>query len=112
MNRLFVYGTLAPGKENHDVLSDLSGEWEPATVNGTVVNEGWGSGHGCPGIIPSSDGPEVKGYLFTSGDLAGSWGMLDEFEGADYRRERIIVKLASGVEVESYVYAISLTKRP
>jgi len=111
MNRLFVYGTLAPGKQNHDVLSELSGEWEAATVNGTLVNEGWGSGHGCPGLIPSAEGPEVQGYLFTSADLPNNWEMLDTFEGADYSRKLITVKLGDGVEVESYVYAISLNER-
>ena len=40
MNRLFVYGTLAPGKPNHHVISDVAGEWENATVKGTLVNEG------------------------------------------------------------------------
>ena len=111
MNRLFVYGTLAPGKQNHDVMSDLSGKWEPATVNGTLVNEGWGSGHGCPGLIPSSEGPKVQGYLFTSADLPKSWEMLDRFEGADYMRELITVKLGNGVEVKSYVYSISRSER-
>jgi len=56
MRKLFIYGTLAPGKENHHVLSALSGDWQPATVRGTLVNAGWGAGRGCPGLIPASDG--------------------------------------------------------
>ena len=107
MNRLFVYGTLAPGKQNHDVLSEFAGEWEQATVTGTLVNEGWGSGHGCPGLIPSSEGSEIQGYLFTSSDLPENWEMLDTFEGADYKRELITVKLSGGEKVESYVYSIN-----
>jgi len=106
MNRLFVYGTLAPGKSNHNVLSDLPGEWERATVNGNLVDEGWGSGHGCPGLIPSDDAPQVNGYVFSSNDLTDSWEMLDAFEGADYKREVITAKLSDGVEVESYVYSV------
>jgi len=112
MNKLFVYGTLMPGKENHDVLSDFAGEWEPATVNGSLVNEGWGSGHGCPGLIPSIDASVVQGYLFTSNDLPESWEMLDTFEGLDYKRELVTVKLRSGDEVESYVYSIRESLRP
>ena len=107
MTRLFVYGTLVPGGTNHSVLSDLPGEWQQATANGTLVNEGWGSGHGCPGLIPSSDGPEVQGYVFTSGELTENWKMLDTFEGSDYKREVITVRLNTGVEVESFVYSIS-----
>jgi len=61
MNKLFVYGTLAPGKQNHGVLSDLAGTWEQAIINGTLVNEGWGAEHGCPGLIPSTDAPEIHG---------------------------------------------------
>jgi len=106
MNRLFIYGTLAPGESNHSVLSDLSGEWERATVTGKLINEGWGSEHGCPGLIPSSEGSEIQGYLFTSDDLANNWDMLDRFEGSDYKRVRVIVNLNNGVKVESYVYSV------
>lgn len=111
MNRLFIYGTLAPGKQNHDVLSGLSGEWEEATVKGTLVDEGWGSGHGCPGLIPSRDASKVQGYLFTSNDLPENWDMLDTFEGSDYNREVVTVTLSSGVELDAYVYAVSLAQR-
>jgi len=111
MNRLFVYGTLAPGEQNHDVLSDIAGEWEQATINGALMNEGWGAGHGCPGLIPSSEAPEVQGYLFTSNELAENWDMLDTFEGDDYQRERVKVTLSNGVELESYIYAISASLR-
>ena len=107
MNKLFIYGTLAPGQQNHHVLSDLAGEWEQATVNGTLVNEGWGSGHGCPGLIPSKEASEVEGYIFTSQDLAKNWDMLDNFEGEDYKREEITATLRGGDEVTAYVYSIS-----
>jgi len=108
MNKLFVYGTLAPGKQNHGVLSDLAGTWEQAIINGTLVNEGWGAEHGCPGLIPSTDAPEIHGYLFTSNDLKNHWDRLDKFEGEDYQRELVSVKLSSGECVESYVYSIRL----
>lgn len=38
--RLFVYGTLAPGRPNAHVLAEVPGEWEPATVQGTLLQEG------------------------------------------------------------------------
>ena len=110
--RLFVYGTLAPGKQNHPVLADLAGVWEQATVNGTLADEGWGSDHGCPGLIPSSTAPEVHGYLFTSAELTDYWDTLDRFEGHDYQRELITTKLSNGQEVTSYAYSISTASTP
>jgi len=112
MKRLFVYGTLAPGKHNHCVLAGLSGVWEPATVNGTLADEGWGSEHGCPGLIPSSAAPEIRGHVFTSEELMGYWDTLDRFEGDDYRRELITAKLSNGREVQSYVYSVNPTHAP
>lgn len=32
--RLFVYGTLAPGKPNEHVLAGLTGDWVAASVKG------------------------------------------------------------------------------
>ena len=89
------------------MVSDLSGEWEQATVIGTLVSEGWGSGHGCPGLIPGEEGSVVKGHLFTSSDLPGAWEMLDSFEGDDYKRETIVATLRSGDVVEACVYSIN-----
>jgi len=49
--RLFVYGKLAPGRANAHVQADVPGTWEPATVPGTLLAEGWGAAAGYPGII-------------------------------------------------------------
>ena len=39
-DRLFVYGTLAPGRSNEHILADVPGTWEPAVVQGTLIQEG------------------------------------------------------------------------
>ena len=65
-HRLFVYGTLAPGRSNAHVLADVPGEWEPATVTGTLLPEGWGAAAGYPGIILDAQGGRVAGFLFSS----------------------------------------------
>jgi gamma-glutamylcyclotransferase (GGCT)/AIG2-like uncharacterized protein YtfP len=65
-HRLFVYGTLAPGRPNEHVLADVPGEWEPATVTGTLFQEGWGAAVGYPGIVLDEHGGEVEGFLFSS----------------------------------------------
>jgi len=44
--RLFVYGTLAPGRPNEHILADVPGSWEPARVTGTLREEGWGAAMG------------------------------------------------------------------
>ena len=55
-DRLFVYGTLAPGRSNAHVLATVPGTWEPATVRGTLFPEGWGAALGYPGIVLSVEG--------------------------------------------------------
>lgn len=64
MERLFVYGTLAPGRANHSVLAAIPGLWEIAKLKGKLLDEGWGSKMGCPGIVPSDEGEEVEGYVY------------------------------------------------
>jgi gamma-glutamylcyclotransferase (GGCT)/AIG2-like uncharacterized protein YtfP len=105
--RLFVYGTLAPGRPNEHVLRDVPGTWEPATVRGKLLQEGWGAAVGYPGIIPSEDGEEVRGYVFTSADLPTHWDRLDEFEGEGYVRVLVPARLAGGEIVRAYIYALA-----
>jgi gamma-glutamylcyclotransferase (GGCT)/AIG2-like uncharacterized protein YtfP len=95
-HRLFVYGTLAPGRPNAHVLADVPGTWEPATVRGELLPEGWGAALGYPVIILSEDGPEVAGFVFSSVELAQHWERLDAFEGEGYERVLTMAGLASG----------------
>jgi len=43
IEKLFVYGTLGPGRPNEHVLDAVGGSWETATVSGTLREEGWGA---------------------------------------------------------------------
>ena len=105
--RLFVYGTLAPGRSNAQVLAPIPGHWEPATVTGTLVPEGWGAAAGYPGIILDDHGSVVAGFLFTSDSLAEHWPRLDAFEGDGYQRVLTTATRSDGTAVEAYVYALS-----
>ena len=107
IQRLFVYGTLAPGRPNEHVLADIPGEWEPATVTGTLLPEGWGAAAGYPGIVLDVHGGEVKGFLFNSPSLAEHWARIDEFEGEGYVRVLTTVKLQDGTAVDAYIYRLS-----
>src|SRR4051812_29713233 len=83
---LFVYGTLAPGRPNEHVLEDVVGTWDEASVQGRLVQHGWGADLGYPALELSADGDWVVGLVFTSDALAEHWERLDEFEGDGYER--------------------------
>jgi gamma-glutamylcyclotransferase (GGCT)/AIG2-like uncharacterized protein YtfP len=106
-DRLFVYGTLAPGRPNAHVLADVPGHWTPATVRGRLVQAGWGAAAGYPGIVPSADGDDVPGFVFSSAALPAHWERLDAFEGPGYVRVRVPARLAGGASVEAFVYALA-----
>ena len=107
MQRLFVYGTLAPGRVNHDVLEDIPGSWEEATLRGKLFQKGWGAGLGYPGIVVRDDGDEVEGFVFCSTELSDHWSRLDAFEGNGYRRVSVTVNLKDNKAVEAYVYVLN-----
>jgi gamma-glutamylcyclotransferase (GGCT)/AIG2-like uncharacterized protein YtfP len=106
-HRLFVYGSLAPGRPNEHVLASLPGEWQPATVTGTQRQEGWGAALGYPGIVLNPQGAEVPGFVFTSEQLPEHWARLDEFEGSGYERVLTIARLNNGTVVDVYIYQLS-----
>jgi gamma-glutamylcyclotransferase (GGCT)/AIG2-like uncharacterized protein YtfP len=89
--RLAVYGSLAPGRENHDLLAKYHGTWSHGRVRGDLVNAGWGASGGYPGLIPRDDGPWVAVQVFESASLTDAWWELDAFEGSEYRRVLIPV---------------------
>lgn len=107
IQRLFVYGTLAPGRPNAHVLAHVPGEWQPATVTGTLLEMGWGAAIGYPGIILDEHGREVEGFLFSSESLVDHWARLDQFEGEGYERVLATVKLRDGTVVGAYIYRLS-----
>ncbi len=109
MHRLFVYGTLAPGKPNEHVLANIPGTWEPATVTGTLIAEGWGAAMGYPGIVLDERANEVPGLVFSSEHLAAHWPRIDEFEGEGYERVLTSAKLNDGRIVDVYIYRLSET---
>jgi gamma-glutamylcyclotransferase (GGCT)/AIG2-like uncharacterized protein YtfP len=82
--KLVVYGTLAPGQPNHDVVEDISGTWSHCVVRGSVLRQ-----LGFPVLSWNPSGPEIQAQLLVSADLPHSWSRLDAFEGSAYRRHLI-----------------------
>ena len=107
IQRLFVYGTLAPGRPNEHILARVPGKWEPATVTGRLVQEGWGAAEGYPAIVLDQRGGEVEGFVFSSDNLTEHWNRLDEFEGENYERVLTTAKLKDGSPVEAYIYKLN-----
>jgi gamma-glutamylcyclotransferase (GGCT)/AIG2-like uncharacterized protein YtfP len=105
-NRLASYGSLAPGRVNHHQLAALQGRWLQGTVRGKLIDAGWGSALGFPGLILDPSGPDVAVCLFESSDLPAHWSRLDEFEGPGYQRVATQVRTADG-DLSAYIYVIA-----
>ena len=106
-HRLFVYGTLAPGRANAHMLAQVPGEWEPATITGRLFREGRGAAAGYPGVVLDAQGEDIAGWLFGSPHLAEHWARLDAFEGEGYERVPTTAKRSDGSTVHAYVYTLS-----
>ena len=104
--RLFVYGTLGPGRPNEHVLGAIDGSWEAASVTGTLREEGWGAAMGYPGIVLDEHGDMIQGFLFSSDKLADHWAMLDAFEGDAYARVLTEVRLDGNRTADAYIYTL------
>ncbi len=102
--RLAVYGTLAPGKSNHDQLDGLQGAWLNGVVRGRLIEHGWAARDGYPALVLDPRGPSVALQIFISPDLPDHWQRLDAFEGADYRRAPTMVEIGDD-RVEAWIYA-------
>ncbi|MDF2176729.1 gamma-glutamylcyclotransferase [Aliiglaciecola sp. CAU 1673] len=106
MHRLFVYGSLRQGQANEHVLSHLRGSWQPAKVQGQLVELRFGRDIVFPGLILNPNGQTVKGELFSSERLIQYWPALDKFEGSSYQRVETSVQLLTGNTVSAFVYVI------
>lgn len=106
MERLFVYGTLGPGRPNEHVMTTIGGTWAEGSVRGNLHQKGWGAAMGCPAISLDPDGEAVQGWVFSSANLLNHWQELDAFEGEEYERVLVSVTLADGGEVEAYIYVL------
>ena len=100
-----TYGSLAPGRPNHDQLDGLHGRWLKGHVFGRLVDAGWGADLGYPALILDSHGSAVPVDVFESTDLAEHWSRLDDFEGGGYQRVPALVRTSAG-DIEAFIYVV------
>ena len=110
IEHFFVYGSLQPGGPNEHKLADIEGEWQPATVRGRLVAEGWGAELGYPGMIADEAGETIEGQLLSSETLHQHWQALDAFEGEQYQRITVDAVLPDGSSVAAQVYTLNLAE--
>jgi gamma-glutamylcyclotransferase (GGCT)/AIG2-like uncharacterized protein YtfP len=94
--RLAVYGSLAPGRQNHHIVAPLGGTWMAGVVEGDRATYGWGAAIGFPALTLRTGGPAVGVRVLTSAALRDAWAELDAFEGAEY--QRVLVPVWSAAE--------------
>lgn len=106
INKLFVYGTLGPGRPNEHWLTKIGGTFEEAHVTGRLYAKGWGATLGYPALVIDPEGENVPGHVFTSENLSAHWEELDEFEGEGYLRVITDVSLKGGSIIQAYFYSL------
>jgi gamma-glutamylcyclotransferase (GGCT)/AIG2-like uncharacterized protein YtfP len=94
--RLVIYGTLAPGRENHHIIADIRGSYRACTVHGRIDRV-----DGLPYFTWAPAAKRLEAQLFSSAELPLKWDYLDRFEGAGYKRRLIPATSDRGLCVAS-----------
>jgi gamma-glutamylcyclotransferase (GGCT)/AIG2-like uncharacterized protein YtfP len=97
--RLAAYGTLRPRESNSGMLANVQGTWVEGTIQGTrfVAN-------GFPAFNWRASQEQVPVSVLTSAGLPAEWARLDEFEGIDYCRILVPVRLANRTTLVASMY--------
>ena len=94
--RLVIYGTLAPGQPNHNVIEDLRGVYGDCSVHGRIKEV-----DGLPYFTWAPSAAARRAVLFSSRQLPDAWVDLDLFEGDGYKRRLIPATVGDQVAVAS-----------
>jgi gamma-glutamylcyclotransferase (GGCT)/AIG2-like uncharacterized protein YtfP len=103
-DRLFVYGTLAPGNAAWAVLEPwVVGDGEPDAVAERLYD----TGRGYPGATFGAGQDLVYGVVVVLAQPDGALTALDRYEGDEYAR--ITVGTRAGLDVATYAWTAPLT---
>lgn len=101
-DRLAVYGSLAPGESNHDRVESLGGRWQTGCVRGRRSVRTW------PVFTWDEAAPPVAVHVLETAALRNHWPLLDAFEGTDYRRILVLVRLADAAPAVANLYSAAV----
>ncbi|GAA4904912.1 gamma-glutamylcyclotransferase (GGCT)/AIG2-like uncharacterized protein YtfP [Actinomycetospora succinea] len=91
-DRVFVYGTLLPGRSAWSLMAPhVTGEPREAWLRGRVHD----TGRGYPALVRGGPG-RARGAVLRLADPPGALPLLDEYEGPDYVRQRAVAHTADG----------------
>jgi gamma-glutamylcyclotransferase (GGCT)/AIG2-like uncharacterized protein YtfP len=97
--KLFVYGTLKPGRSSILHARSLG----VARVRGRLYDCG-----AYPGAVLDPAAPDfVHGEVVEAGDDAALLAALDDYEGAEFRREPIAVLTDDGRRHDCWIYVLA-----
>lgn len=92
VDSVFVYGSLRLGHSARGLVEPFVREWEPATVRGDLYD----FPGGYPAVVLEPQAGLVMGELLRLADVQACLEALDDYEGADYRREVVRVDHVGG----------------
>lgn len=84
-NKLVVYGTLAPGQPNAEILTDIIGTWKNCIVRGKITES-----YGLKMLHWNPIGENIETKIFQSNNLPNNWLSLNQFEGSQYVRRLVL----------------------
>ena len=99
-------GLFQKGKQHEDLLKDLNGTWKKGYVFGKLINIGFGSDYGYPGLKLEKGGSKIFGMVFQSKNLEKKLLKIDEFEGENYKRIISKIFLDDSSEIMAYLYEL------
>lgn len=108
--RLFVYGSLAPRGANAHLLKRLNGRWDKAEARAEMVQICRGGDAAYPALKYGSQ--RVSGWCFSARLLALFWPELDRFEGPNYCRAPIQVRIKDCLVYADSYFLREWHKRP
>jgi gamma-glutamylcyclotransferase (GGCT)/AIG2-like uncharacterized protein YtfP len=98
--RVFVYGTLMPGRSRWRHLRPYASSWQPATAPGRL----WDTGRGYPAATFDAVDSEIPGVVVVLAEDAAEAAIerLDQIEGEGslYRRVEIVTSSGPALSYE------------